>query len=485
MPISLLFSDRSLLRGNPLDRKLLYQLSIDRSLSYFCADIRKQEKFLSVLSEYSGNKADVEYRQSILRDFLNNTGLHEQISSIFRQFEELKTMHKTSGGDGFRISVNRSASVSSSRNILQTRALSLERTLLLVQRLCELLSNYPLKSSGLRRLYAECRDIYEKPEFKEMLAFCGKYVDFSTHGFLDFKFEMNEEGHIRDYQLIDHDYIHITDPDVKTKGLALFKKTSEKQYPCARLYPGKNDFYTSLTISALSDLSKLFASVSKQIFEKFSPMNSELDFYSVALQYIAAMGEKEISYCFPKISDDSAVEIRGLYDLYLLMSSENPKTIVPNDLRVPVGTRGILLFGDTGSGKTAFLRAIGCLQLFSQAGLPVPAESVTIPFCSQIAAQFSEGEKEFCAGNDAGRFEQEVRELAFMVDNLREGALVFLNETFQSTAYSEGADGLCSILKYFSDSGIRWILVSNIDALESILKEDALILHTAQGYKIF
>lgn len=138
----------------------------------------------------------------------------------------------------------------------------------------------------------------------------------------------------------------------------------------------------------------------------------------------------------------------------------------------------------TGSGKTVFLQAIGCLQLFSQAGLPVPAESVIIPFCPQIASQFSEGEKEFCAGNDACRFEQEVRELAFMADNLREGALVFLNETFQSTAYSEGADGLCSILNYFSDSEIRWILVSNIDALESILKEDALILHTAQGYKI-
>ena len=41
-------------------------------------------------------------------------------------------------------------------------------------------------------------------------------------------------------------------------------------------------------------------------------------------------------------------------------------------------------------------------------------------------------------------------ELAAMVDTLKEGSLVFLNETFQNTAYAEGAEGLYNLLKHFS-----------------------------------
>ena len=104
---------------------------------------------------------------------------------------------------------------------------------------------------------------------------------------------------------------------------------------------------------------------------------------------------------------------------------------------------------------------------------------------SKLATQFSEAEKEFCEGNDAGRFEQEVRELAEMVDTLKEGSLVFLNETFQSTAYAEGAEGLYHLLKHFSALNIRWILVSHLRQLEEMFdSNEATVLHTAEGYKI-
>jgi DNA mismatch repair ATPase MutS len=125
------------------------------------------------------------------------------------------------------------------------------------------------------------------------------------------------------------------------------------------------------------------------------------------------------------------------------------------------------------------------MQVLAQAGLPIPCESAEITPFSQLATEFSEAEKEFCEGNDAGRFEQEVRELAEMVDTLKEGSLVFLNETFQSTAYAEGAEGLYHLLKYFSALNIRWILVSHLRQLEEMFdNNEATILHTSDGYKI-
>lgn len=156
-----------------------------------------------------------------------------------------------------------------------------------------------------------------------------------------------------------------------------------------------------------------------------------------------------------------------------------------NDFMLGKDNGGLLVFGNNGSGKTVYLRSIGTMQILAQAGLPIPCESAEITLFSQLATQFSEAEKEFCEGNDAGRFEQEVRELAAMVDTLKEGSLVFLNETFQSTAYAEGAEGLYHLLKHFSALSIRWILVSHLRQLEEMFdNNEATILHTAEGYKI-
>ena len=166
------------------------------------------------------------------------------------------------------------------------------------------------------------------------------------------------------------------------------------------------------------------------------------------------------------------------------MSKEDPSSVVPNDFVIEQATDGLLVFGDNGNGKTVYLRSIGTMQLLAQAGLPIPCESAEITLFSPIATQFSEAEKDFFEDNDAGRFEQEVRELAAMVDTLKEGALVFLNETFQSTAYEEGAEGLYHLLKYFSSLNIRWILVSHLRHLKDVFgSSEAKVTHI-EKYKI-
>ena len=296
---------------------------------------------------------------------------------------------------------------------------------------------------------------------------------------------MDDEGRIESYELIDHRYIHVTDPELKKKGFSLFKKAEETAYPCQRLSPDKDGLYERLAVSALSDLSGVFAKISEQIFEKYGLIGRELIFYDVSLKYIQALSGKEVPVRYPTFTEDQSIRVRNLYDLYLLMSKPTPSAVIPNDFMLGKDNGGLLVFGNNGSGKTVYLRSIGTMQILAQAGLPIPCESAEITLFSQIATQFSEAEKEFCEGNDAGRFEQEVRELAAMVDTLKENSLVFLNETFQSTAYAEGAEGLYHLLKHFSALNIRWILVSHLRQLEEMFdNNEAAVLHTAEGYKI-
>ena len=481
MAISILHLENSISHAQPLSERNLYHFSLDRSFSRICNDVKKRKYFLSVISQLTDDKDEIVYRQEVLRDFENNPSLIEQFTSLSSRFEELQISQKTADKDKYRLNIEGVISFMASKNILQTQALCLKRALMFIKAYGELLAKFELKSRGLTGFYKACRDMYESPDFSRLILFCSKYENFSSKGFLDFRFSLNGEGRIEEYELVDHRYIYVTDPDLKKKGFSIFKKTDEKTYPCQRLSPSKDDLFESLSNSALSELSGVFASISEQIFEKFGLIGQELVFYDVALEYIKNLSEKKMPLCYPTFSEDKSIKVQNLYDFYLLMSKPNPADVIPNNFSMEQGNGGVLVFGNNGSGKTVYLRSVGTMQVLSQAGLPVPCEGAEITLFSQLATQFSEAEKEFCNGNDAGRFEQEVRELAVMVDTLKEGSLVFLNETFQSTAYAEGADCLYHLLKHFSALNIRWILVTHLRQLEEMFYANEVnVLHMAE-----
>ena len=485
MAISILFLNERISKAEPISERILYHLSLDRSFAHICADVKKREYFLSMVSNLTNDKNEILYRQAIIKDFENNPTLIDQIISLSTRFEELRVSQKDAGKEEYRLNATGTASSAASKNILGAHALCLKRALLFVKAYGELLAKFDLKSNGLKSLLTACKELYENPEFSKLITFCSKYENFSAGEYWDYKFTFNDEGRIEEYALIDHRYIHVTDQDVKKKSFWLFKKAEETNYPCARVNPSKDGLSESLAIASFSDLTKLFSSISEQIFSRFGAVGHELVFYDVALKYINALSTKNTTLCYPKISVDNGITVKNLYDLYLLMSKPNPSDVIPNDFKLGESNGGVLVFGNNGSGKTVYLRSVGTMQVLAQAGLPIPCESAEVTLFSQLATQFSEAEKEFCEGNDAGRFEQEVRELTAMVDTLKDGSLVFLNETFQSTAYAEGAEGLYHLLKHFSALNIRWILVSHLRQLEEMFEnKEATILHTAERYKI-
>lgn len=483
MAISLLWSGCAVAPSVTVHERLLYHLSLDRAFARICTDVKKRDRFLAILAEWNVCAEDVVLRQEVLRDLREHPALIEQLCALAARFDELRVSHGQTDREAHRLRTGGLDSVAASKNVVQSRALCLKRALLFVRGFEELLAGCDLKSSAMQMLLGACREITRGDDFQRLITYCTKYERLGTGGHIDLKLTWNGDGRIEACSLIDHQYIRVTDPELKKKGFSLFKK-SEESYPCARIHPLENGFYGGLTVEALAELAESFACISEQLFERFGRLCHELVFYDVALRYMTVLDEKQIPHCFPTISDGDLI-VERLYDLYLIVSADDPAAVVPNDVNMTEGARGLVVYGDNGSGKTAYLRSIGAMQLLAQAGLPIPAVRAQVPLCTQIATQFSEAEKEFCGGNEAGRFEQEVRELATMVETLQNGALVLLNETFQSTAYAEGAEGLYHLLRYFSDRGIRWILVSHLRRLEQMLQEgEATVLHTADGFRI-
>ena len=148
------------------------------------------------------------------------------------------------------------------------------------------------------------------------------------------------------------------------------------------------------------------------------------------------------------------------------------------------GVPGILITGENNSGKTVYLRSVGMAQLLFQAGLPVPCESARMRILCAVHTCYAAAEKEFVSGNDAGSFEQEVRVLSQLAERIQPNSLLLLNEVFQTTAYSEGAEGLYHILNYFMRHGVNFIAVTHLKELVPLYGGRIRHLVTAPGYRV-
>ncbi len=466
--------------------KTIYHLSIDKAVSHFCIDTVKRKSFLSVLSSPLLTETDIAFRQEVLQDLCKKPSIVDELLSLLLRFSEVYVAQKASQRDRLRISATNNDSLSTAKNILQSNALSLKRSLLFIKAMYDVLESADICSEGLARLKTALAEHLAEPAYSEMLGYCSSFEFFKISGTLDVKLNISDDGKFNTFDLIEHRYVNISDPNVKKKGLSKLFKREEQEYPCSRVITRPSDNIEVLFLNAINEMSDVFGKLSRTLFDRFGELAGELTFYQTAIKYINMLQKMDAPLCYPKISEkEQNTNVSDLYDLFLLASRDNINSVVPNDFTLSENNKGVLLFGNNRSGKTVFLRSIATMQIFAQAGLPIPAKRATLPIYKQIATQFSEAEKEFVYGDSAGRFEQEVREIAYMVDNLNSQALVFLNETFQTTAYKEGAIGLYHILGFFAKKDIKFICVTHLRQLENHFDIDEITkLYTYEGYKI-
>ncbi|MGI6203153.1 MAG: MutS-related protein [Eubacteriales bacterium] len=214
-------------------------------------------------------------------------------------------------------------------------------------------------------------------------------------------------------------------------------------------------------------------------------MPDEAAALEAAAAYVNAMRAKRLPLCYPTLTCGGPAHYEELYDLYLCASYYDAGAVVPNDVDLSHG--GILVTGANNTGKTVFLRSVGTAQLLAQAGLPVIARNAAVRMRSGVFSLYAAAEKEFTEGNDAGRFEQEVRLVAEMLDVIKPGALVLLNELFQTTAYAEGAEGLCGILRYLRSEpvGVDYIAVTHLTDLVYMLAGETVHMRTLEGEMLY
>ncbi len=159
---------------------------------------------------------------------------------------------------------------------------------------------------------------------------------------------------------------------------------------------------------------------------------ADLPFYLGWLDLIRPLQDAGLPFCYPDVSaTDAGLEVHGLFDLALALRRDPPGDgIVTNDLELSNAERLVVITGPNQGGKTSFARAIGQLHHLAAIGVLVPGSAARVGLGDDVHTLFARAED---PTDLTGRLEAELTRARAILDELRPGAVVIMNESFSST----------------------------------------------------
>ncbi len=463
----------------------VYNLSLDRTMDISCSDVKAQRYFLKIAASPLTIKENIVFRKDILSDLMKNRNMYYDLQDILGKFYDIGRHNERERKYRFSAKHNdEEVSFGNKRQALEMTAITVKKVLEIVTELYEFLNSKDISSEGFLNLKSRLARIAKSECYKELWDICTYFCSISDIESVESCMSIDRDGNIYISRLVS-----CNEEREVQKSSGLFAKKKKKNeagqsYRRIRLSNISLTFGNSVMYAAFSEPAKILDYIITSIFEEFGNVREEMLFYKAGMKFIMFLEERHIPYVFPEIVEEPVFESRGLCDTYLCAYYTSMEGVVPNDALIGEDKSGILVYGRNNTGKTVYLRSIGTAQLFAQAGFPVTAKEARIGIRSGVFTQFAASEKEFEEGNEAGRFEQEVREIASLVDRADKNALILFNETFQTTAYSEGAEGLYHVLRYLSAMKTHWVLVTHLSGLIGRFGSEVRNLKTTDHYRM-
>ncbi|MGQ0602322.1 MAG: MutS-related protein [Anaerolineales bacterium] len=418
----------------------------------------------------------IRYRQDVLDDLLRLPDLTAQFQTLLPELEELQA-------PSFR---------STQESIFyQTvwRLAELETFVTVVKALREALlaAEGALRSEGLRALLSRLDDIREDATFLHLEA---QLPDLAQRlrGVQSLSVGVNLDSRLRPVAAT---LLGVHDKPFKGESLLarLFGRDEETGLAPLHAVPNRGadslrgyraEMESPFLSPLFRDLESVLADIAKPIAETLRHYHAvngqglvelapELAFYLGGVKLIRTMRAAGLPMCRPEIApmDERAAAISGLYNINLALrimgSAPEPRsTMVPSDLRFGPEGRLAVLTGPNRGGKTTYTQAVGLVHVLFQAGLHVPGESARLSPVDAVYVHFTRAEQLHL---DAGRLGEEAKRVAEIFKQATRHSLVLFNETFASTAPSEGLYLARDVLRGFRRVGARGIFATHFHEL--------------------
>ncbi|MFP3466873.1 MutS-related protein [Leifsonia sp. SIMBA_070] len=206
----------------------------------------------------------------------------------------------------------------------------------------------------------------------------------------------------------------------------------------------------------LSLVASALAQSTEHIKNFFTMLRTELGFYLAAINLQDALTRAGASTCIPTLTANAGFRSANLYDAALALISQDP--VIGNEVDA-FDRSTVVITGANRGGKSTFLRSVGQAQLLTQCGLFVPADDFETGVRDGIFTHFKREED---ASMQSGKLDEELARMSSIVDQLRPGSLLLLNESFASTNEREGSEILRHLVGALTAADVRVALVTHL-----------------------
>ncbi|MCA0252357.1 MAG: hypothetical protein LCH76_08760 [Actinobacteria bacterium] len=184
----------------------------------------------------------------------------------------------------------------------------------------------------------------------------------------------------------------------------------------------------------------------------------ELRFYLDFLHLMDELSARGVAWCLPRSTPDGAVRVRGMVDLALAVRSDSPP--IANDLLLTADERVVFVTGPNQGGKTTFARGFGQLCYLAGLGLPVPAQSASLPWTMPVLTHFPAPD-----APDRGGLADELARLHEALTAAGPHALLIFNELFSATSAADALLLSAKVVEQLRMLGCRVIWVTFLEEL--------------------
>lgn len=209
------------------------------------------------------------------------------------------------------------------------------------------------------------------------------------------------------------------------------------------------------------------------VLDFFHRLRFETAFYLGCVNLHHTLDMIGVTTCLPtpEPPESLALDCHGLVDIGLAVRTGLRP--IGSDLAGD-GKALIMMTGANQGGKSTLLRAVGLAQLMVNAGTFVCAQEMRASVSTGV---FTHYRREEGGALRHGKFDDELHRMSRLVDRLRPGCLVLLDESFSSTTEREGSQVARDIVDAFVAAGIRVCMVTHLYTLSHGLAEQADPLH--------